>query len=71
MLNLVSQEILTDSISEAFVFENRIQTPLSQKAASVTVLTKKELQELPGVTVADKLHNVNGLDLRSRGPHGV
>ena len=46
MLNLVSQEILTDSISEAFVFENRIQTPLSQKAASVTVLTKKELQEL-------------------------
>jgi len=71
MLNLVSQEILTDSISEAFVFENRIQTPLSQKAASVTVLTRKELQELPGVTVADKLHNVNGLDLRSRGPHGV
>lgn len=71
MLNLASQEILTDSISEAFVFENRIQTPLSQKAASVTVLTRKELKELPGVTVADKLHNVNGLDLRSRGPHGV
>tara|TARA_B100000768_G_scaffold180868_1_gene201986 strand:+ start:3700 stop:5532 length:1833 start_codon:yes stop_codon:yes gene_type:complete len=71
LLNLASQEILTDSISEAFVYENRIQTPLSQKAASVTVITKKELQELPGVTVADKLHNVNGLDLRSRGPHGV
>ncbi|MEJ6682072.1 MAG: TonB-dependent receptor [Flavobacteriales bacterium] len=71
LLNLASQEILTDSISEAFVYENRIQTPLSQKAASVTVITRKELQELPGVTVADKLHNVNGLDLRSRGPHGV
>lgn len=70
-LNAVGQGILTDSISEAYIYENRIQTPLSQKAASVTVLTKKELRELPGVTVADKLHNVNGLDLRSRGPHGV
>ncbi|MFK7756503.1 MAG: TonB-dependent receptor plug domain-containing protein [Flavobacteriales bacterium] len=58
-------------LEKVTVCENRIQTPLAQKAASVAVITKKELAELPGLTVADKLHHVNGLDLRSRGPHGV
>ncbi len=60
-----------DITDEAVISTNRIQTPLSEKASNVILIDHKELTNLPGITLTDKLHNINGLDLRSRGPHGV
>lgn len=49
----------------------RIQTPFSQSARSISILTQREIQELPVQNVAEVLNFIPGIDIRQRGPQGV
>lgn len=49
----------------------RIQTPFSQTARSMSILGKREIQQLPAQQLAEVLAYVPGIDIRQRGPQGV
>ncbi|MBA4303469.1 MAG: TonB-dependent receptor [Sphingobacteriaceae bacterium] len=49
----------------------RIQTPFSQASRSMSVLSKREIEQLPAQQLAEILSYIPGIDIRQRGPQGV
>lgn len=49
----------------------RIETPFSQSARSITIMTQREIKVLPVQNVAEILSYMPGVDIRQRGPQGV
>jgi len=63
----------TDSaqLADAVITANRLTHTWINKAQSVGVLTKQNIQQLPGRVAADWLSTVSGVDIKQRGPIGV
>lgn len=51
--------------------ENRLQTPFSESARSIYVVTREQLQQMPVQSLNEALSYVPGVDIRQRGPAGV
>ena len=51
--------------------ENRMQTPFSESARSIYVVTREQLQQMPVQSLNEALSYVPGVDIRQRGPAGV
>jgi iron complex outermembrane receptor protein len=58
-------------LSDVIITENRMQTPFSESARSMYVITKSQLASLPVQSVAEALTYVPGVDIRQRGPMGI
>jgi vitamin B12 transporter len=69
--NLMAQNERVIFITDAVVMENRIKVPLSRKPAAVSVIDSTILKNSPGLSLADILVNVAGVDIRQRGINGI
>ena len=56
-------------LNEVEVSTSAVGDTYATAARTVTVLTAKEIQELPVNTINEVLEYVAGLDVRQRGPH--
>ncbi len=66
-----AQSDSTIELSTITIQENRLETPFSELARSVQVITKEELATLPVQSVAEALSYISGVDLRQRGILGI
>ena len=65
------EEVIAEVAGEAvIVTADRVEEPLSKSSASVTVVTKKELEDRHALTVFDVLRGVPGLDVTQQGDFG-
>ncbi|MFP4093196.1 MAG: TonB-dependent receptor plug domain-containing protein [Cyclobacteriaceae bacterium] len=53
------------------ITENRMQTPFSESARSIFVVTREQLQQMPVQSLNEALAYVPGVDIRQRGPAGA
>lgn len=71
----IAQSIENDSsvieLSDVIITENRLETPFSESARSMYVITKAQLAEMPTQSLAEALTYVPGVDIRQRGPIGI
>ena len=69
----VSQDVDTTTVQldEIIIAENRIQLPYSEQSRSIALVDRKTIQQTPVISVADMLHYVGGVDVRTRGANGV
>jgi vitamin B12 transporter len=51
--------------------ENRMQTPFSESARSIFIVTREQLEQMPVQSLNEALSYVPGVDIRQRGPAGV
>ena len=58
-------------LEELVVTASKAELPLSQASKIVTLITRTEIERSPAQSVQDLLHNVAGIDVMQRGPHGV
>lgn len=58
-------------LDEIIIAENRIQLPYSEQSRSIAIVNKKTISETSAISVADMLHHVGGVDVRTRGANGV
>lgn len=61
----------TVQLDEIIIAENRIQLPYSSQSRSIALVDRKTIQQTPVISVADMLHYVGGVDVRTRGANGV
>ncbi len=66
-----SADSLITKLDEIIISENRIQLPYSEQSRSISIITKTEIENTPAISVADMLHFVSGVDVRTRGANGV
>ena len=72
-----AQEITDDStaysvsLENITIEENRLSTPFSDLARSVSVVTREEIMNSPAQSVAEVLSFTAGVDVRQRGPIGT
>ncbi len=68
-----AQEVDTTAIelNNLTITENRMQTPFSESARSIYVVTREQLQQAPVQSLNEALSYVPGVDIRQRGPAGV
>jgi vitamin B12 transporter len=71
MAGLFAQHDPVIVLSDAVVMENRIKVPLSRKPAAITVIDSSMIRNIPGLSLADILRNVTGVDMRQRGVNGI
>lgn len=69
-IGVYAQKDSAVNVSEVKVSAARIETPLSQAAHSVSVVTAEEIKNLPVQSVSAVLSYVGGVDVRQRGPMG-
>ncbi|MCB0706254.1 MAG: TonB-dependent receptor [Saprospiraceae bacterium] len=65
------QDSLNYTLPDIVISENRLEIPFSELSNSVEVITAKQIEAMPGQSLADILHYVSGVDVRQRGIHGV
>jgi len=53
------------------ITENRMQTPFSESARSIYVVSREQLQQIPVQSLNEALSYIPGVDMRQRGPAGV
>ncbi|MEQ9438887.1 MAG: TonB-dependent receptor [Cyclobacteriaceae bacterium] len=72
-LTLTAQQDSTRTIELANVIisENRMQTPFSESARSIHVITRETIETSPAQSINELLSYVPGVDIRQRGPAGV
>jgi iron complex outermembrane receptor protein len=58
-------------LDEVMVTASRLQTPLSQAAKRVTVISKEQIERAPVQSIQDILLYAAGVDVVQRGGHGV
>ncbi len=58
-------------LDEIVIAENRIQLPYAEQTRSISLLTRTQLKQTPALSVAEALHQVSGVDVRTRGAHGI
>lgn len=68
---LYGQPDSTRLLQDVVIQSNRIQTGFDETAASVIVISAKEIKQAPALSVPDLLHNYAGVDIRQRGANGV
>ena len=61
----------TVELADIIISENRLQTPFSESARSIAVITKEQIERAPVQSVNELLSYVAGVDIRQRGPIGV
>ena len=66
-----SDTLRTVELADVIISENRLQTPFSESARSISVITKEQIQHAPVQSVNELLSYVAGVDIRQRGPAGV
>ncbi|MFZ4263493.1 TonB-dependent receptor plug domain-containing protein [Sphingobacterium sp. HJSM2_6] len=68
-----SQQLSSDTtkIKEVIIQENRLQIPFSQNNRNVQILSKEEIQKLPGISLPEVLRFAAGVDIRQRGAFGT
>jgi len=71
--HLKAQKIDSTStqLDEIIIAENRIQLPYSAQSRSIALVDKQTISQTPAVSVADVLHHIGGVDVRTRGANGV
>ncbi|MDR1919194.1 MAG: TonB-dependent receptor [Tannerellaceae bacterium] len=65
------QKVMEQELEEVMVTASRIETPLSQAAKLVTVITKEQIERAPVQSIQDVLIYAAGIDVVQRGGHGV
>jgi vitamin B12 transporter len=70
---MMAQELDTIAIQldEIVIAENRIQLPYAEQSRSIALVDRETIQRTPVISVADMLHYVGGVDVRTRGANGV
>ena len=63
--------IQTVELANVIIGENRLQTPFSESARSISIITKEEIEHAPVQSVNELLSYVVGVDIRQRGAAGV
>ena len=63
--------IRTVELADVVISENRLQTPFSESARSITIITKEQIDHAPVQSINELLTYVAGVDIRQRGPAGV
>ncbi len=66
-----STDSLSTQLDEVVIAENRIQLPYSEQSRSISILNKQTISETAALSVADALHHIGGVDVRTRGANGV
>ncbi|MCF6360997.1 MAG: TonB-dependent receptor [Cyclobacteriaceae bacterium] len=66
-----STDSLVTELDEIIIAENRIQLPYSQQSRSIALIDKKMISQTAAISVADVLHHIGGVDVRTRGANGV
>ena len=66
-----SGDTTTIQLDEIIIAENRIQLPYAEQSRSISLVDRKTIQQTPVISVADMLHYVGGVDVRTRGANGV
>lgn len=69
----VSQNVDTSAVQldEIIIAENRIQLPYAEQSRSIALVDRNTIQQSPVISVAEMLHYVGGVDVRTRGANGV
>ncbi len=68
-----AQQITSDTtkIKEVIIQENRLQIPFSQNNRNIQILSKEDIQKLPGISLPEVLRFAAGVDIRQRGAFGT
>lgn len=71
-----AQTVNTDSVAmystlETVTIEDELTTPINQAGKVVTVITRQEIENLKPQSVAELLDYAAGIDVQTRGGHGV
>ncbi|MBE0674036.1 MAG: TonB-dependent receptor [Bacteroidales bacterium] len=69
MLNAQRDSVI--NLADVVVRENRIKVPLSRKPAAVSVIDSAVIHNTPGISIADIITSLAGLDIRQRGVGGI
>nr|WKN34235.1 TonB-dependent receptor [Tunicatimonas sp. TK19036] len=72
-ISLIAQQDSTRTIqlADVVISENRMQTPFSESARSIHLITRETIETTPAQSVNELLSYVPGVDIRQRGPAGV
>lgn len=62
---------MTRQLDEIIVQENRFSGPVKELNRNITIITRKQISEMPVSSLSEALAYVPGLDVRQRGPEGV
>jgi len=63
--------LITQQLDEIIIAENRIQLPYAEQSRSIALVDSKKIAQTPALSVADLLHHISGVDVRTRGANGV
>lgn len=69
--SIAQEDTTTIELDNLTITENRMQTPFSESARSIYVVSREELQKMPVQSLNEALSYVPGVDIRQRGPAGV
>lgn len=58
-------------VEEVVIQGNRIETPFSQTARDIQIITKEDIKKYPAKSINELLSFVGGVDIRQRGPFGT
>jgi iron complex outermembrane receptor protein len=65
---LVNAQMNLDTV---LIRENRIQLPFSQQNRDITLISRKQIEDLPVKSINELLSYVAGVDMRERGLNGI
>lgn len=63
--------MMNNELEEVIIQGNRLQTPFSEAARDIQVITQKQIQALPAKSLNEVLSFISGVDIRQRGPFGT
>lgn len=70
-LQMPGQSDTIYQLPDIVIKENRIALPFSETSRAITIITVKQIEQLPVQSVNELLLNLAGVDVRRRGPNGV
>ncbi|MEO0293967.1 MAG: TonB-dependent receptor [candidate division WOR-3 bacterium] len=71
VLSLYGEEVLFYKMDPLIITASRIPTSFIYTTRNVSIITNKEIENVPLATLADLLKYDEGIDVRERGPEGV
>ncbi|WPP52344.1 TonB-dependent receptor [Catalinimonas niigatensis] len=71
MNGYAQEDTTTIELNNLNITENRMQTPFSESARSIYVVSRQQLEQAPVQSLNEVLSYVPGVDIRQRGPAGV
>lgn len=66
-----SDSTRTVELDDVVISENRMQTPFSELARNIHLVTREKIETTPAQSINELLSYVPGVDIRQRGPAGV